>query len=193
MSIGKKIKKYRKEKGLTQIELAKKINKSKSTIQKYEASDTMPPIDVLECIANALDVDLINLISDEDNSIEINFVTDSTHETFSKFYAISRDENFIKNILNKETHELNLFEMCLLQVYNNNKYGIDVNSEIIKLLNSDILQKKFNYSLSDLASSKNNLFYIITNIIDCIENSLIFINDTKTKTNISDKQKNKLD
>ena len=47
MSIGENIKKYRKEKGLTQKELADKIGKDFSTVQKYELNISQPPIDVL--------------------------------------------------------------------------------------------------------------------------------------------------
>lgn len=62
MNIGKNIKKYRKEKGMTQKELAEKINKSTITIRKYEANDTTPPIDVLGQIATILQVPIDILI-----------------------------------------------------------------------------------------------------------------------------------
>ncbi|WP_122639033.1 helix-turn-helix domain-containing protein [Romboutsia sp. Marseille-P6047] len=65
MNIGENIKKYRKEKCLTQTELAKKVNKSKSTIQKYEANDAMPPIDVLGDIATTLQIPIDFLIGSE--------------------------------------------------------------------------------------------------------------------------------
>lgn len=61
MSIGENIKKYRKEKGLTQKELADKIGKGFSTVQKYELNISQPPIDVLNRIADTLDIDVSKL------------------------------------------------------------------------------------------------------------------------------------
>lgn len=61
MLIGEKIKKYRKEKGLTQRELADKIGKGFSTVQKYELNISQPPIDVLNRIADTLDIDVSKL------------------------------------------------------------------------------------------------------------------------------------
>lgn len=61
MLIGEKIKKYRKEKGLTQKELADKIGKGFSTVQKYELNISQPPIDVLNRIADTLDIDVSKL------------------------------------------------------------------------------------------------------------------------------------
>lgn len=61
MLIGENIKKYRKEKGLTQKELADKIGKGFSTVQKYELNISQPPIDVLNRIADTLDIDVSKL------------------------------------------------------------------------------------------------------------------------------------
>ena len=61
MSIGENIKKYRKEKGLTQKELADKIGKGFSTVQKYELNISQPPIDVLNRIADTLDINVSKL------------------------------------------------------------------------------------------------------------------------------------
>lgn len=61
MSIGENIKKYRKEKGLTQKELADKIGKGFSAVQKYELNISQPPIDVLNRIADTLDIDVSKL------------------------------------------------------------------------------------------------------------------------------------
>lgn len=57
MNIGKRIKTIRKEKNITQQELATKIGKSKSTIEKYEAGkvENIPYL-VVDDIAKALEV-----------------------------------------------------------------------------------------------------------------------------------------
>ena len=56
MTIGNKIKQYRKDKKLTQQQLADLTNRSKSTIEKYESNKVTPSFKVLEEIAKALDV-----------------------------------------------------------------------------------------------------------------------------------------
>lgn len=66
MSIAAQIKTARKASHVTQKELAQKINKSFSTVQKYELGLATPPIEVLKDIANALDTPLGFLMGYED-------------------------------------------------------------------------------------------------------------------------------
>lgn len=64
INIGENIKKYRKNMKITQKQLADKINKQDKTIQKYEKGDIIPPVPVLEEIANALNISIEELIID---------------------------------------------------------------------------------------------------------------------------------
>ncbi len=66
MSIATQIKAARKASNITQKELAQKINKSFSTVQKYELGLATPPTDVLKDIASALDTPLGFLMEYED-------------------------------------------------------------------------------------------------------------------------------
>ena len=66
MIIGDNIKKHRKLKGLTQVQLAKVINKSESTIQKYESNSVTPDLAVLNDISEALNCNLFDLTMDTD-------------------------------------------------------------------------------------------------------------------------------
>lgn len=52
MTIGKAIKQYRLNQGLTQLELAIKIDKTSRTIMRYENNQTIPSIKVIEQIFN---------------------------------------------------------------------------------------------------------------------------------------------
>lgn len=52
--LGTRILECRKKKGLTQIQLAQKINKSESTIQKYEANVVRPNIAIIDLLAKVL-------------------------------------------------------------------------------------------------------------------------------------------
>lgn len=59
MNIGERIKLLRKEKGLTQKQLAELIHKSEITVRKYEANDISLTVDVFIDILNALDSKLL--------------------------------------------------------------------------------------------------------------------------------------
>lgn len=62
MTIGERIKQARKSKGITQKELAEKLGKSKSMIQKYEADSSEVPLSVLYTMEDILDVRLAERI-----------------------------------------------------------------------------------------------------------------------------------
>lgn len=64
-AIGNRIKQARKSKQITQKQLANIINKTESSIQKYECGSTEVPYSVLQQIAKALDVKISKLIFDE--------------------------------------------------------------------------------------------------------------------------------
>lgn len=57
-----KIKQFRKLKGLTQQQLANKIHKTKSSVQKYENLQASIALDVLEDIAMTLDFQLYDFL-----------------------------------------------------------------------------------------------------------------------------------
>lgn len=64
MSLGNKIKYYRKKRELTQLQLSSLINKDVSTISKIETNKAKPSLNTLERIAKALNVELIDLLDD---------------------------------------------------------------------------------------------------------------------------------
>lgn len=66
MEIAEKIKIFRREAGLTQKELAKKTGLSIATIQGYEQSKYKPKIDATQKIAEALNVNVNDLLDWQD-------------------------------------------------------------------------------------------------------------------------------
>ena len=60
--LGSKIKEIRQKRGITQKELALRINKSVSTISSYETNAQLPPLDVISDIASTLNVSLDYLV-----------------------------------------------------------------------------------------------------------------------------------
>ena len=59
----------RKKRGLTQRDLARRINKSVSAVSGYESNAHMPPTDVLESIACVLNVTLDYLVGFDHDEI----------------------------------------------------------------------------------------------------------------------------
>lgn len=68
MSIGDRIKKFRKGHKLTQIELAKSANISRSYLADIENNRYNASVDVLKSIATALDISLVEILDDSTNN-----------------------------------------------------------------------------------------------------------------------------
>ena len=71
MNVGTKIKEMRKDKKLTQQQLADMISMTRSSLQKYENGETAITIDLLESIAAALNVDIVSFFTDDVDDILI--------------------------------------------------------------------------------------------------------------------------
>lgn len=63
--LGYRIKEIRTQRGMTQHDLAKRINKSKSAVCGYESNAQIPPLEVLTSIASVLNVSLDYLVGFE--------------------------------------------------------------------------------------------------------------------------------
>lgn len=70
MSLGQKITKIRKEKKLSQVDIASYVGVSRDAISKYERDDIIPSVENAKKIAQALGVSLDYLVS-EDDSLEV--------------------------------------------------------------------------------------------------------------------------
>lgn len=65
-SVGRNIKKFREEKGLTQDRLAATLNVTRQTLSSWETGRTQPDIDTLHSLSLALEVSVEELIYGED-------------------------------------------------------------------------------------------------------------------------------
>lgn len=73
MSLGKQIQHYRKRKGLSQEQLASKLNVSRQALSKWESDINVPSIDKIVDVAKELDVsvnDLLGLESDSNSDYD---------------------------------------------------------------------------------------------------------------------------
>lgn len=68
MTVGERIRKARKAKGLTQEELAKSLGVSFAMIGQYERGERNPKLDTLQRIADALDVNVGLLLYGENST-----------------------------------------------------------------------------------------------------------------------------
>ena len=84
MELNEKIKKYRKEAGLSQEDLASKIYVSRTLITKYESGSAFPTQENLEKIAIALNVKVEDLLSDK----EKNEIVEKSFKTNQRFWMI---------------------------------------------------------------------------------------------------------
>ena len=84
MELNEKIKKYRKEAGLSQEDLASKIYVSRTLITKYESGSAFPTQENLEKIAIALNVEVEDLLSNE----EKNEIVEKSFKTNQRFWMI---------------------------------------------------------------------------------------------------------
>lgn len=108
MNYGENIKKIRKEKGLTQKQLGKKLGISQAAIGQFESNKTNPKMETLRRIANALEVDLWEIVEleqmDEDTRIQeikkmVLQLTPEGLEEFSRLVteALSSEKPFPNN------------------------------------------------------------------------------------------------
>lgn len=74
--IGERIKAARKASGLSQTELAKRLEKTLRTVQKYESGEIDPSIAMINAIAKELNVSPADLIGYQRPSIELNSISD---------------------------------------------------------------------------------------------------------------------
>lgn len=132
MSISDNIKKYRKEKKLTQKQLADMIDKKEITIRRYEKGDIIPPIPAVEDIAKALDIDILRLIVDDNEMVE--------EEDLIKIKNGIADERIIysKPSVIKEIDKKSEFYEYLANI-----------------LRSEFLQDEFNYKYEEFVTQED--------------------------------------
>jgi transcriptional regulator with XRE-family HTH domain len=137
MNIGNKIKKYRKEKKITQKEISNILGINIRTYQKYESGDIKPNIDTISRISFVLDVPIFMLTEDK-RVIDLFAGTDglnSKSKMMSKLWELSETANIEQEQeLNIETLEeiVNGFKELEISF---NKFKNDYIVGIEKLIN----------------------------------------------------------
>lgn len=91
MKFNERLIKLRKEKGMSQEDLAEKINVSRQTVSKWELGTTTPEMEKLVQLARLFEISVDALISEEKDNIE----SASSKESSSSAEYVGVDEKYI--------------------------------------------------------------------------------------------------
>jgi transcriptional regulator with XRE-family HTH domain len=101
MPFAEKLSKMRKERGLTQQEMAQKAGVGIAQFRRYEGGKSSPTLEVIKNIAKTLSITADELIFDENEGVASNKISD--RELLEQFEVISQmnphDKEAIKTIL----------------------------------------------------------------------------------------------
>lgn len=119
IKIGKLLKELRKEKGLTQEQLAEQLNISRRTISRWETGHNLPDLDILIEIADYYEIDLRELLDGEKKNQKM---SEELKKTVLKVAKYTHKEKEIKK------EKLNTYfiigGVCFLVVILNHQYGL---------------------------------------------------------------------
>ena len=170
VEIGKKIKKWRKLKDITQSELGAKINKTLSSVQKYEKGDVTIPIDVLNNIAIALNIGIDKLISQKGAySNKIDDFNEYQYDAFIKLFlslGYTIEEIPIYLGKNSEGYPDDNWETAL--ILKRDKKILQLNLDDVNILFDDI-EKYIDFSIY---KKENSQEFKNENIEDIVENNI---------------------
>lgn len=104
MMLGKRIRMLRHKSGMTQGDLAKKLEISQSAVGMYEQGRREPPYDLLIKISKLFDVKLDWLLSDDKELTELDemledFFKTMRQKSYLQFKGVVLSKNDIENII----------------------------------------------------------------------------------------------
>lgn len=104
--VGQRIKKHRKNRGLTIAQFSKQINKSSATVSKYENGTIAVDIETLLEIADSLEIDLINLIDYKSPRIKPQKLPSHFYfnkHTYYMYYYDGRTKKIVRSLIQLST------------------------------------------------------------------------------------------
>jgi len=103
VKVGDFLKELRKEKGLTQEQLAEQFNVSRRTVSRWETASNLPDLDILIEMADYYEIELKELLNGERKSEEMN---KELEETVLKVAELSNEDKI------KLTRRMNRLFIC---------------------------------------------------------------------------------
>lgn len=170
MNIGESIRRIRKEKGLSMKSLGKMVDVSEQAIGNYERGDRTPNIEVLNKIANALEVEIWELTSDKEDRVAIK-KAENILKNFNPKHISNKTQTIdIKYILQQEFKDFNLKEISNISgipfnelnnaINSNEKLSLSTFQELCKYLELSAEEESFWYS-HYIYDTNNEIFQII--------------------------------
>lgn len=157
MNIGNEIKQARIMKGFTQQKLAEEIDKTVSSIKKYESGYTSPPINVLNKIAVALGVTINDLTKLGDEYSRATSLSDTYYNSVMK-WSEDRVFNDMETICIREHFfDLLLRYKELIESLSNSKYTWKNVGESQPYINKDDAKTKELFLNQELERQINDL------------------------------------
>lgn len=163
--IGEFIKNKRKERNLTQNELAKRINVTDKAISKWERGLGCPDVSLLEVLSKELDVSILELLQGREIENEVIKVTEAD-DYIKSTINISNDltKNKIKNIFNRIIELSIVFIVLLLTILN--------------IIQFKYMDKEYTYRVTrDTYETMTGALTMIDNNINKIKNSKTIFNN----------------
>lgn len=163
MTVGEKIAKCRKEKKLSQIELAKKISTTAQNISQYERGVRNPKWDTLLKIAEALEVSIFELADDKTidaHSRVINTQIDTSN--FRSIEEINDPDELKKMLLNRSMSSLR-DRLKILQLTSENAFHDNANCT--ELTEHDKRLQAINQKIAMLSEKK---LAVLESLLDAI-------------------------
>ena len=111
MKIGNFLKELRKEKGITQAQLAEALNVSARTVSRWETGSNMPDISILVDIADYYDISIPEIINGERKSEIMNEEERKIAKTMSDYATTEKEKIF------KEMKIQSIMGVCALVLY----------------------------------------------------------------------------
>lgn len=140
IDIGTRIAEKRKEKKLSQSELAFELDKSLRTIQKYENGDIDMPISVLQSISEILEVPMNYLLGYDSSHIKI----ESLADVFAFLFELDKKKELGFKI--RVDKAININERYGYIIFNGNNFDLLYNDCLVKNL------KEYNVSRGNVSS-----------------------------------------
>lgn len=148
--VGKNIKRFRKLKRLSQIDLAKILNISDSTLSSYERDTRKPSIEMLQEIANVLEVTVIDIQRENPNNKSNPKASGrlTAHDAMTRA-TYSLDHNSLCQ------DELNRIYKLIDQEVNRESYCLKVNiiSKYQDYILIKLLEDGFDYAVSGVCTT----------------------------------------
>ncbi len=97
--IGKFISNCRKEKNITQSELAEKLNVTNRTVSRWENGKNMPDYSILKDLCNILEIDVNEFINGERLSKEDKNNNDDIDLILKEYYKMKKQKDKLRTII----------------------------------------------------------------------------------------------